>query len=174
MSYEIIAKTDVIRLEKLHADHASKFLFAVKRSEQLHKGYVDLPNTKEKFLEYVKFKDNERNVSLVVIDNDSSEFSGVININEIIKGCFNSAFLGYYAFEPFSRKGFMSCAMGLVMDYSRKELGLHRLEANIQPDNQASIRFIEKMGFVKEGFSKKYLKIGKEYKDHERFAALLF
>ena len=64
----------------------------------------------------------------------------------------------------------MTEGMGLVLDYAFSELGLHRLEANIQPGNTASIALVRRCGFVREGFSEKYLKIGGEWRDHERWA----
>tara|TARA_R110002167_G_scaffold68996_1_gene194675 strand:+ start:643 stop:834 length:192 start_codon:yes stop_codon:yes gene_type:complete len=52
-------------------------------------------------------------------------------------------------------------------------LNLHRLEANIQPDNIASIKLVANNGFIKEGFSRNYLKVGGvEWKDHERWASV--
>jgi len=62
--------------------------------------------------------------------------------------------------------------MRLVLDYSFTTLGLNRLEANIQPENIASRRLVQKLGFRKEGFSPKYLQIGGKWCDHERWAIL--
>ncbi len=59
-------------------------------------------------------------------------------------------------------------AMALAFD----DLGLHRLEANIQPGNVASIALVKRLGFKQEGFSERYLKIGGQWRDHERWALL--
>ena len=66
----------------------------------------------------------------------------------------------------------MTEAINLVVKYAFKELKLHRIEANIQPHNLASIAVVKKNGFTKEGFSRKYLKIDGEWRDHERWAII--
>ena len=69
-------------------------------------------------------------------------------------------------------QGYMGDAVRLVIRHAFDGLGLHRLEANIQPDNVASIRLVEHCGFHKEGLSRRYLKIGGRWRDHERWAIL--
>jgi ribosomal-protein-alanine N-acetyltransferase len=96
----------------------------------------------------------------------------VINLNEVVRGSFQSAYLGYYAFEPFAGQGFMSAGMTLVLRQAFREIGLHRLEANIQPENKASIALARRLGFRREGFSPRYLKLGGRWRDHERWALL--
>jgi ribosomal-protein-alanine N-acetyltransferase len=74
-------------------------------------------------------------------------------------------------FAPFQQQGFMHHGMLLLIEEAFTTLKLHRLEANIQPENIASIKLVAKAGFIKEGYSKNYLRIGgKEWKDHERWA----
>jgi ribosomal-protein-alanine N-acetyltransferase len=94
----------------------------------------------------------------------------VINLNDIIRGSFQSASLGYYAFVPFARQGLMREGLQLMLEYAFQGLQLHRVEANIQPENTASIALVKQCGFTKEGFSKRYLKIGGDWRDHERWA----
>ncbi len=60
----------------------------------------------------------------------------------------------------------------MAIELAFKELGLHRLEANIQPGNLASIALVKRLGFKQEGYSQRYLKIGGEWRDHERWALL--
>jgi len=96
----------------------------------------------------------------------------VINVNEIVRGLFQSAYLGYYAFEPFAGLGYMSEGLTLVIRQAFDVLGLHRLEANVQPKNQRSIRVVSELGFRLEGLSPRYLKIGGRWRDHERWAIL--
>jgi ribosomal-protein-alanine N-acetyltransferase len=61
----------------------------------------------------------------------------------------------------------------LVIDRCFDDLRLHRLEANIQPSNERSIALVRGLGFRKEGLSRRYLKIGGRWRDHERWALLV-
>lgn len=96
---------------------------------------------------------------------------GTFNISNIVRGWFQSAYLGYEAFAPHQQNGYMHQGLLLLIDEAFKKLNLHRLEANIQVNNIASIKLVSKAGFNKEGFSPKYLRIGgNEWQDHERWA----
>ena len=95
---------------------------------------------------------------------------GVYNVSQIARGFFESAYLGYYAFAPTAGTGLMAEGLELVMRHCFRRLKLHRLEANIQPDNERSKRLVERAGFRYEGYSPRYLKIGGRWRDHERWA----
>ncbi|WP_407638596.1 GNAT family N-acetyltransferase [Burkholderia paludis] len=112
------------------------------------------------------------NVGLVARERASGAVVGVVNLNEIVGGVFQSAYLGYYGMAAFSRQGLMTDALRAAIGVAFGELGLHRLEANIQPGNLASIALVRRLGFMKEGFSPRYLRLGGEWRDHERWALL--
>jgi ribosomal-protein-alanine N-acetyltransferase len=112
------------------------------------------------------------NVGLVARDVASKQVIGVVNINEIVAGVFQSAYLGYYGMSGFGRQGLMTVALRAAVNLAFDELGLHRLEANIQPENAASIALVRRVGFQKEGLSPRYLLIGNQWRDHERWALL--
>jgi ribosomal-protein-alanine N-acetyltransferase len=95
-----------------------------------------------------------------------------INLNHIILGNLKSAFLGYYIGAPFARQGYMTEALQLVLRFAFRSLKLNRIEANIQPRNLASQRLVQRAGFVREGFSRRYLKVCGKWRDHERWAIL--
>ncbi len=104
---------------------------------------------------------------------ESDEIVGTFNISGIIRGPFQSAYLGYEVFSPYNGKGFMSIGLKLIIKEAFGPLNLHRLEANIQPENEVSIKLVSSAGFVKEGFSRNYLNIGGQgWRDHERWALL--
>jgi ribosomal-protein-alanine N-acetyltransferase len=148
------------------------FLAAVRRSRSLHHPWVSPPATPRAFASYVERAVSESHRGFLVIHHQTGEIAGVINLNNLIRGAFHSAFLGYYGFLPHAGRGLMSEGMQLVLKYAFRKLKLHRLEANIQPGNQASIDLVRKCGFVLEGFSRRYLKIYSRWKDHERWALL--
>lgn len=110
----------------------------------------------------------ERRRSFVV--EDSGAPAGIVNVSEIVRGGFENAYLGYYAFAGGAGRGVMSAGLGLVIGLAFAEMGLHRLEANIQPGNAASRALARRLGFRLEGFSPRYLRIGGEWRDHERWA----
>ena len=95
---------------------------------------------------------------------------GVVDITEIVWGAFRSAYLGYYGMVGTSGGGLMTASVGHVVRYAFDELGLHRLEANIQPENARSIALVRRLGFLKEGFSPQYLQVNGAWRDHERWA----
>ena len=102
----------------------------------------------------------------------SGDLACVVNINNIVRGSLLSASLGYYGFAGTDGLGLVREAVELVVDRAFGELGLHRLEANIQPGNERSRRVVEALGFRHEGFSPKYLMVGGDWRDHDRFAIL--
>lgn len=102
---------------------------------------------------------------------EGARLAGAINLNEIVRGGFLSSYLGYYAWVGGGR-GVMRAGLGLVIAEAFGEMGLHRLEANIQPANARSIALVRALGFRLEGFSPRYLKIAGDWRDHERWAKL--
>jgi ribosomal-protein-alanine N-acetyltransferase len=148
------------------------FLAAVGRSRSLHHPWVSAPATPRTFAAYLKRLSTESHRGFLVIHRGTGDLVGVININHIIRGALQAAFLGYYGFEPHSRAGLMREGMLLVLDHAFRKLKLHRLEANIQPRNRASIALARKCGFTHEGFSRRYLKVCGRWRDHQRWALL--
>ena len=160
-----------VRLERPALRHTQQFLTAVRRSRELHGRWVSPPATRRSFAEYVRSLRSDKRVGLLVLT-DTDEFVGVINVNEIVRGSFQSAYLGYYAFQPFAGRGFFRAGLSLAIAYCFGDLELHRVEANIQPRNARSIALAKSLGFQKEGFSPRYLKIAGRWRDHERWALL--
>jgi ribosomal-protein-alanine N-acetyltransferase len=112
------------------------------------------------------------NYGFLVCRSTDQALVGVINLSNIVQGAFKSGYLGYYAYSGLERQGYMKLGLKSVDRYSFKTLKLHRLEANIQPGNEASIRLAASCGFQKEGYSRRYLKINGRWRDHERWAIL--
>ncbi len=150
-------------------DDSAAFCAAVNRSRALHHPWVSPPGTPEAFSTFIQKYDCQTNISFLAV-NGSDELVGCINLNEIVRGPFKSAYMGYYGFVPLTGKGLMKQALSRVITEAFGPLGLHRLEANIQPDNEASIGLVRSLGFRHEGFSPRYLFIEGQWRDHERYA----
>jgi ribosomal-protein-alanine N-acetyltransferase len=148
------------------------FLAAVRRSRALHRRWVSPPDTRKKFEDYSRRMVSDSHRGFLVVLRESGDLAGTINLNNIIHGSLQGAFLGYYAFTPCAGQGLMREGMLLVLKHAFQKLKLHRLEANIQPENHASIRLARSCGFVREGFSRRYLKVCGRWQDHERWAIL--
>jgi len=112
------------------------------------------------------------NCAWLVCRSDSDQIAGVINVTNIVLGFFRSAYLGYYVFAGHEGQGVMRDGLAAVSRQAFKSLKLHRLEANIQPGNLASLALVRSCGFTQEGYSPRYLKIGGRWRDHERWALL--
>jgi ribosomal-protein-alanine N-acetyltransferase len=154
------------------ADDSAEFVALVRESAALHHPWGEYPTTPEKFADYLERRALPDQDGFVVCERERGAIAGVININSIVRGFFQSGYLGYYAAARFARRGYMTEGMRLVVRFAFDELKLHRLEANIQPENVASIALVRRCRFRKEGFSPRYLKILGEWRDHERWALL--
>ena len=145
------------------------FLEAMLRSCIFHHPWIKAPLTQEAFKNYLSRYQQTNHKSFLAF-NAQEKLVGVFNINEIVRGVLQSAYLGFYANLDYSGSGSMSAALKCVLKKVFEEMGLHRLEANIQPENHRSIYLVRNNGFRKEGFSPRYLKIEEQWRDHERWA----
>jgi ribosomal-protein-alanine N-acetyltransferase len=100
------------------------------------------------------------------------EFAGQLNVSSVIRGSLHSASLGYWIDERFAGRGVMPTAVALVADHCFDAVGLHRIEVNIRPENTASRRVVEKLGFREEGVRKGFLHIAGDWRDHVSYALL--
>lgn len=150
-------------------DDRREYLTGMRASRRLHRHWAPVP-TEESFDRLLRCAEDERYEPGLVCRVEDAAIVGLININEIVRGTFQSGYLGYAAVAAYAGQGYMREGLELVLARAFVDLGLHRLEANIQPDNQASIALVRGAGFVREGFSERYLKIGGRWRDHERWA----
>jgi ribosomal-protein-alanine N-acetyltransferase len=101
----------------------------------------------------------------LICDRDSGAIAGYVNISGILMGVLRGGYLGYAAFLAYSGTGHASAGIGLVVAHAFDALGLHRLEANIQPGNEPSRRIARKLGFRLEGYSPEYLFVDGAWRD---------
>lgn len=124
------------------------------------------------FQKLLRASRSERSERLLLCAYDDGRIVGYISINEIVRGAFMSAFLGYWIGAPYAHRGYMTEGLQLALEHAFGKLGLHRVEANIIPHNKPSLRLVRRAGFRKEGLSRRYLKIAGRWQDHERWALL--
>jgi ribosomal-protein-alanine N-acetyltransferase len=159
-----------VSIRLLRASDRDAFLQMVRESRELHRPWAYPPERPDQFDELLSRCSRDDFACFVVIDDTSGELAGVFNISQIVRGSFQSAFLGYYGSVRHAGKGLMRAGLQEVLDYAFGPLALHRIEVNIQPDNAASIALARGAGFRLEGYSPRYLLIGGQWRDHERYA----
>ena len=98
------------------------------------------------------------------------EFAGQLNVSGITYGSLSSATIGYWVAERFAGLNVTPTAVALASDYAFFQVGLHRIEICIRPENAASLRVVEKLGFRYEGLRRRYIHINGDWRDHFCFA----
>ena len=161
-----------IRIRPLTAADQREFLAAVRRSSGLHRPWIAAPDTPAKFRAYLARMAPPANHAFAVCRRPDGAIAGIVNLSNIVRGGFQSGYLGYYAFAGHERQGHLRAGLQAVIRHAFRTLKLHRLEANVQPDNAASRALLIACGFRQEGYSPRYLKVGGRWRDHERWAIL--
>ena len=151
----------------LAADRAA-FVAAARASRSLHRPWVTAPTDLHAFDRHLGRLDGISHFGFVV--DLQGQLVGAINLTNVVMGSFCSGYLSYFAFAGFERRGYMRAGLDAVVRQAFGTIRLHRLEANIQPGNLASIALVRSCGFQQEGFSPNYLKIGGRWRDHQRWA----
>ena len=157
-------------LRRPTARDRAAFLDGVHRSRSLHRPWVAPPAGLAAFAAYLARGRRDDFLPLLVCRRADGAIAGVVNLSQIFRGGFQNAYLGYYALRPLAGQGYLSDGLRLVVRHAFGTLGLHRLEANVQPGNTASRALARRAGFRREGYSPRYLKIGGRWRDHERWA----
>ncbi len=152
-----------------HADY-DEIMQLFRESRKFYKGLITPINDWDEFKSYVEKNDDETNECFVICRIEDEKIVGAINLSQIFRKAFQNAYLGYSLGVKYTGHGYMTEAINLILKYAFKNLKLHRLEANIQPHNEASIAVVRRCGFTKEGYSPKYLKVSGKWRDHERWA----
>ena len=148
------------------------FLAAVRESRRLHRPWTYPPDTSEGFDAILRRAEIPTERVYLICRQEDGALVGVGNLGQIFLGDFRSAYLGYFGFAPYDGLGYMAEGVALVLRAAFEDVGLHRVEANVQPDNVRSIALLERQGFRREGYSPRYLKIGGRWRDHVRYAIL--
>jgi ribosomal-protein-alanine N-acetyltransferase len=168
---QVISKRVYLRYPYVRDE--TEFLELMKRSTLLHRGFVSPPLESTQFRAFLKRVRQADVRSYFACRFEDHRIVGVFNLSQIFMGGFRSAYLGYYVGSPFANQGYMSEGLQLVLSEAFRRIKLHRIEANIQPGNASSIALVSRAGFSREGYSRRYLKIGGRWRDHERWAILV-
>ncbi len=161
-----------VLIRPISISDGEELVAANRRSQSMHHPWVHPFTDLDGFRSYLEEMDGERNVSLLAREMDTGSIVGVFTLSQIFRKGFQNAYLGFYGIQGQVGNGSMTAALNLTLGYAFDQLGLHRLEANIQPGNVRSIALVKRVGFRREGFSPKYLQIGGHWRDHERWAIL--
>jgi len=103
---------------------------------------------------------------------DDNRLVGACNLTYVRRGSLQCANIGYWVGEAFSRKGFARASLRATLRFAFDDLGLHRINAAVQSDNEASIKLLETSGFTQEGVARSYLKVDGQWQDHVIYAKL--
>ena len=136
------------------------------------KGYAATTFDRKRFESMLAAADVESNEAFLICLKNDDSIVGQINLSQIFRKQFQNAYLGYQLFSGFTGNGYMAGAVSVILKIAFLDLNLHRIEANVQPENKPSLAVLLRNGFTKEGFSRRYLKIGGRWRDHERWAIL--
>jgi ribosomal-protein-alanine N-acetyltransferase len=161
-----------VRLAAPEPSDRDEFIELVEASVNLHRPWTYPPADAASFRRLIERNRADNFFALLARRSDDSAIVGLFELSDVVRGAFQSAYLGYWVGEPYAGKGYMREGMQLALRFAFNELKLHRVEANIQPANERSLALAKKSGFRREGFSPRYLKIGGRWRDHERWAIL--
>ena len=161
-----------VHIRHVESRDKSEILALNQASVGLHSPWIAAPVTSHSFRSYYRRTLQEDYEGILCCLNNTEQILGVFNLNGIVRGSFQSATLGYYSTSGNTGKGYMTEGLELVLLHAFENLGLHRIEANIQPNNDPSRKLVQRCGFVLEGFSPKFLFIDGKWRDHERWVAM--
>ncbi|WP_115718139.1 ribosomal protein S5-alanine N-acetyltransferase [Gallaecimonas mangrovi] len=102
----------------------------------------------------------------VALDKKRQQVLGVANFTAVARGAFQACFLGYSLDEQLQGQGLMAEILRPCIQYLFNDIGLNRVMANYMPANERSARVLDKLGFEKEGYARRYLKIAGQWQDH--------
>ena len=168
----------VLRLVNIREDHESSFRSLRKRSGRFlsrwepRRSPGDVPGSLVEFQRFLKASTSRRSRPLLCERIRDGRLVGQVGISMIESGSFSNAVLGYWIGRPFIRRGYGTRMVELALAYTFKRIDIERIEANIQPNNDASRHLLRGVGFRMEGYSPEYLEIDGKRRDHERWAIL--
>ena len=178
MFRQIRYETDRLYLRILKPNYAREVLEYYKRNHNFlnewepkrPKDFYTLSYHKRQLsYEYNMFK-NRRSVRFWIFKKEDNKLIGNICLSNIIMGNFKSCFMGYKLDKDEINKGYMTEAIKEAVQIMFDDFGLHRIEVNVVPRNERSLKVMKKLKFEQEGYSRRYLEINGKWEDHVHFA----
>lgn len=151
-------------------DYDELTALAQESAEMLGRWLGARENTVEAFENYLERFEQPTHEGFVICLRGAGTIVGGVNINNIVRGTLQSGTLGYTSYASTTGRGYMTEGLRLVVQLAFGPLELHRLEANIQPENTSSLNLVKRLGFQREGYSTAFQYINGEWRDHERWA----
>jgi [ribosomal protein S5]-alanine N-acetyltransferase len=121
---------------------------------------------------YAEDQRTDQAYAFFIFRQEDNVLVGGLTLANVRRGVAQAGSLGYWLGEPFVRRGYMSAAVKALLPFTFGTLKLHRVEAACIPTNVASIRLLEKCGFMREGYAREYLCINGVWQDHLLYARL--
>jgi ribosomal-protein-alanine N-acetyltransferase len=164
-----------VAIRGIRAADGPEFTARARESRELHHPWLFPPLTAEEFEPWAaRLAEGDQRAGFLVCERETGAAAGFVNVNNIVRGAFQCGALGYGAFAHAAGRGLLREGLALVLAHAfapaGQGLGLHRLEANVQPANTASIALARGAGFRLEGLSPDFLHVNGAWRDHERWA----
>ena len=156
-------------IRKVTRTDEAEFVSLMQNRRDLHEPWISPPTSRMLYRHYMQRVAAADHEGIVICRRQDQRIVGAVNLNNIVRGSFLSASLGYYVGAEFHGQGYMQEGLLQVIEYATGTLGLHRLEANIQPDNHRSQQLVARCGFEREGYSRDFLYINGAWRDHVRW-----
>jgi [ribosomal protein S5]-alanine N-acetyltransferase len=163
-------RTTRVALRRITHEDQDVFTRLARASARHFQPWINAPTTAAQFDAYLARFDQNTAEGLLLCIRETGNIAGFVNISEIVRDPYHRGTLGYGTFAPSAGQGYMSEGFSTVFRFAFNDLGLHRLEADIQPGNNASLNLVKKLGFQNEGYSPGLVFINGAWRDHERWA----
>ncbi len=167
-----LARQGRVAVREPRASDEREFLLRVRESRGLHAAWTAPARTPEAYARYLARAADDDVQAYLLVRREDGAIVGMATLSHIAYGPLRSAYLGFSAFAPFAGQGYMAEGLEAVLRHAFRALRLHRVEANVQPANAPSLALVARLGFRREGFSPRYLKVAGRWRDHERWALL--
>jgi ribosomal-protein-alanine N-acetyltransferase len=149
-----------------------EFSALTKASRARYRGLVRNQASRKEFTDFIRRSRRDDACGFLICRRADGAIVGSMGLFNIVRLHVRTAFIGYAIGTPHARQGYATEALQLVLRFAFRKLRLHRVEASIQPHNAPSIALVKRAGFACEGLSRRLVKIGGRWRDHERWAIL--